>query len=200
MNRFALILAASIMPALAVGAGCDFGPKRVRPPAINAAAAGAAAVRQYDANGDGKISGNELDKCPSLRSCAAVLDPKGKEITAEMIQSLIEQWAQTKIGRRPGSCVVLHNGKPLADATVTFVPEDFLGSNVPRAKGRINAKGQAAMTVEDGGPTGIPMGFYRVEVVKDGENIPAKYNTDTELGAGVIGGGVGLVGSFNLKY
>ena len=53
------------------------------------------------------------------------------------------------------------------------------GSGVTDAGGRavISYPYAADPTVQ-----GLPPGFYRVEITKDGEKIPAKYNTDTILG------------------
>jgi hypothetical protein len=37
-------------------------------------------------------------------------------------------------------------------------------------------------TGPDALPPGMPPGMYRVEITKPGDNIPAKYNKETELG------------------
>ena len=79
-----------------------------------------------------------------------------------------------------------HNGKPIAGATVTFVPEKFLGENRMVATGKTDANGVATMShgqfdVLGWKPAVVP-GFYRVEIEKQGERIPSKYNTDTILG------------------
>ena len=48
---------------------------------------------------------------------------------------------------------------------------------------------------------GLSPGFYRVEITKDGETIPAKYNTETTLGAEAAGGREGNSGlTFDLQY
>jgi hypothetical protein len=80
---------------------------------------------------------------------------------------------------------VLHNGKPLADAEVKFVPEKFLGDKLPIGAGKTNKDGIALISIPMKGsndPPGMPPGFYRVEITKDGENIPPKYNTETIFG------------------
>ena len=53
-----------ITTSLLLAIGCD---DRVHPPAINPAAAGEAAVSQYDKNSDAKISDAELDAVPGLK-------------------------------------------------------------------------------------------------------------------------------------
>jgi hypothetical protein len=185
--------------ALLICAGCLFGgPKTIYPPSINAAAAGKAAIEEYDANKDGKISGDELAKCPSLKSLAG----KQGEVTAEKITATIKRWQDSKVGRVTYRCVVLHGGKPLVGATVKLVPEKFLGDKVPSASGTSEVGGAVApsVPVKAGDPPGMPLGFYHIEVTKDGESIPAKYNTETILGTDVSGSTVGAGTKYNLVY
>jgi hypothetical protein len=158
------------------------------------------AIEQYDANKDGKIAGDELDACPSLKSCSRWLDPKGDGVTAEMVQSMIQKWQATKIGRVSYLCAFYRNGKPIQGAKVTFVPEKFLGVAMPTVLGETDEGGVAVMSVAGVTPEGLPLGFYRVQVTKDGEDIPAKYNSETTLGTAVVGGGAGIAAKFNLKY
>jgi hypothetical protein len=186
---------------LVVAAGCDMGAKRISAPSMNAATVAKAALAEFDTNGDGKISGKELDKCSALKISQGRLDPKGEGITAKTIEDLIKGWQETKIGRTSCPCQVSRNGKPLADATVTFVPEKFLGPNYQVASGKTDATGIAQITLPNVTPLGLPLGFYRVQITKEGENIPAKFNTETELGAGLtrfIAAGFGA--RFNLNY
>ena len=176
--------------------GCSRGPGRVEPPPISASDAGAEAVAMYDANGDGKISGVELDKCPALRAAVARIDKTGEgAITADMITERIEDWQRSRLGRIPLTCTVLRNGRPLANAEVRFVPAEFLGPNVRPAKGRTGPNGAATINIETTNrsvPPGVAPGLYSVEITKVGENIPAKYNTSTTLGQEVASDAVGI--------
>ena len=140
----------------------------------------------YDTNKDGKISGEELDQCPGLKAALPRLG--GGEVTAEMITNRIQEWQRTKAGRLPANCIVTRNGSPLEGAEVKFVPEKFLGDNMPTGSAKTEAGGTAkvsmpgvAGTAHD--PFGLPPGFYRIEITKEGMDIPAKYNTATVLGA-----------------
>jgi hypothetical protein len=179
---------------LMVVAGCDGKPKALRPTKVNAATAAAKAMAMYDANQDGKISGDELEKCRSLKAIA-----KNGEVTADMIVEQIKQWQNRGPGRVPVGIAVLHNGKPLAGASVKLVPEEFL-TDLVTAVGTTNATGAAPMSVPTSGPAepkGASIGFYRIEITKEGESIPAKYNTETTLGAAVLGE---TTEAFNLVY
>jgi hypothetical protein len=146
------------------------------------------AIAQFDANGNGTIEGRELDSCPGLRAAFERLDPKGSgRVTAKMIAARIDAWFDSHLGRMSIACTVTHNGKPLKGALVKFVPEKFLADFYARtAKGETDSNGQATISVPTSGmaddPRGVPPGFYRVEITKLGENIPATYNTDTILG------------------
>jgi len=180
------------------------GPPRILPPRIDAAAAGTEAIKQYDANHDGKISGKELEKCPALKAAIAQIDRSGKgEITSEKIVARIKAWQDSKLGRLALVCRVTHNGQPLAGAEVKFVPEKFLGKNLKAAAGKTDANGMAMIAMKkDGLPPGVAPGLYRVEITKAGEDIPAKYNTETIFGQEIAIDAKGIQQGikFDLKY
>ncbi len=196
-----------VVLSVVVAFGCSGKPGRIHPPAINASSAGAEAITMYDTDKDGKISGAELDKCPALKAAMAQIDPSGeKAITADMITARIKAWQASKLGRTAVSCTVLHNGRPLPDAEVKFVPEKFLGENLPEASGKTDQSGVAMISIPTGGdrkvPPGVAPGLYRVEITKASEKIPAKYNTETTLGQEVALDAAGIREGikFDLKY
>ena len=144
--------------------------------------------KAYDSNHDGKISGAELDSVPSLTSSMAMANfksTKEKGITANDIAARIKAWQQTKVGLIGGVVAqVTRNGKPLNGAEVKFVLEKFFG-NLPVCTGTTGPDGNAQITDPFGGQivvSGVPPGYYRVEITKPGENIPAKYNSQTIFG------------------
>jgi hypothetical protein len=166
--------------------GCSRGPSRIYPPSIDASAAGVKAMEMYDTNKDGKLSGAELDKCPALKAAMAQIDTDGDgTITAAKITARIRAWQESKVGRTQLTCTVLRNGRPLAGADVKFVPEKFLGDSIKPAEGKTDQNGIATIsipTTDRSDPPGVALGFYRVEITKAGENVPAQYNTNTTLG------------------
>ncbi len=162
-------------------------PPRVVPPSIDAVAAGTEAIKMYDTNHDGKISGAELDKCPAVKVAIAQIDTSGKgEVTAEMITARVRKWQDSKLGRMSLGCRITRNGSPLAGATVTFVPEKFLGPNLQPATGKTDQNGMAMLSSvpADTSPTaprqppGVAPGLYRIVVTKAGLEIPPKYSTE----------------------
>jgi len=179
-----------------VVAGCDNRPKRLSPTKVDAATAATEAMAMYDTNQDGRISGSELDKCPSLKAIA-----KDGTVTADFIKARITDWQESRIGRGAVSIAIFHNGKGLPGASVKLTPEKFLGTDIHSAAGTTGPMGAAIISVPTSGPgepLGASLGFYRVEVAKDGESIPAKYNAETTLGIAVLGGDTST--SFNLVY
>jgi hypothetical protein len=158
-------------------------------PSYNATEEAAKAMELFDANKDGKISGEELEKSPGLKAALKVLGTdQEKGITADHIVVRVKKWKKSQIGRTSLSCMVTHDGKPLVDANVKFVPEPFLNDALKEtATGTTNATGMAMISLPttlgpNPLPPGIPPGMYRVEVTKFGESIPEKYNSATILG------------------
>jgi hypothetical protein len=169
--------------------GCIGQPSPVPQPPFDANAESSKALELFDADKDGKIGGKELDKCPGVKASLKVMKTdKDKGVTKEMIAGRIEKWIESKIGRTTISCTVTRNGKPLEGAKVAFLPEPFLSDALTqKAEGITNQMGMAmiSLPVETGPdalPPGMPPGMYRVEITKPGDNIPAKYNKETELG------------------
>ena len=178
--------------------GCDSRPKRIYPQKVDAAKASATAMEMYDANKDGKLDAEELKKVASLAPIA-----KDGVLTGDMIKETLKKQAEGVVGRVTWGMRFLRNGKPLASAAIQLVPEKFLGVDLKIEPAKTDANGSAAFTVPTKSveePRGIPLGFYRIEVTKDGENIPAKYNTETILGVDVTGGQAGNIPNVNLVY
>lgn len=195
--------------------GCSGPPPDVGfrgPPRYDAQRAGETAVAWYDQDGDGRLSGDELKKCPGLKAAMSRIDPTGNNgVTAQTIAARIREWEKSKVARVSIVCVVKHNGTPLAGAHVLFVPEKFLGDKGEAASGQTNEKGEATIRSpppdsQTRYPSGVVPGFYRVEITKQGADVPSKYNTKTVLGQEVARGAIytpldaeGRI-EFNLKY
>ncbi len=206
-NATLWILPAAILAIILAG-GCSKKSKTFAPE-IDPVAAGYAALKEYDDNTDGKISGPELDKAASLKSNLANIDlDNDGAVTADEIADRIRYWQKTKLmrTRTPIHCTVYHNKQFIADAQVKLVPENFLGERMKCAIGKTNSNGVAMLRMEDAKPDDLPgvgPGFYRVEITKKAdaatakrnrqnpkrdpnadpdEEIPAKYNKKTILG------------------
>lgn len=171
-----------------VGGGCSRGPSRVHPPAIDASAAGRLAIAQYDTDGDGLIRGAELTQAAGLKAALENLDTDGDGgVSAEEVTARVKTWQATEVGVISLSCTVTRRGQRLQGATVKFVPEKFLGDEIQTATGQTDELGVALLSIPSdpdapGGVLGVQYGLYRVEITKEGTDLPAMYNTRTILG------------------
>lgn len=178
--------------SMVVAIGCSGRPGRLLPPGIPADAA-QEAVAKYDANGNGVIDGDELDKVPALKATLKRADKNADgQISADEISERIAAWQKSKLALTRSIVTVRRDDRPLAGATVKFVPEPFLGPSLKTATGTTDGSGMASMQISsDPDERGVQLGYYRIEVSKpaaDGkEQIPVRFNSETELGAEIIG-------------
>ncbi len=183
----------AISLALATLASCNSGPKRVNQPSISASGAGAAAMDEYDTNGDGVVAGDELEKAPGLKAMLATTDTnKDGGISADEISDRIQAWQALRVGLTTFGFVATLDGRPLEGATVTFEPESFLGDEVKPAVATTDMFGSGGPTIPkeqrydpSTSPPGVHLGVYKVKFSKSEngkEIIPPKYNEQTTLG------------------
>jgi hypothetical protein len=174
--------------AIAAG-GCSGKPAGPARPKIDAAEAARAAIAKYDANGDGKLDATELkgQKCPGLLDAFSRTDTSGdKLLSEEEIAARIQKWLSGSAAIVIALTQVTLDGKPLEGATVTYEPEEFLGSALKTATATTDQHGQCSPGgVDEKFPVGLYPGAYRVKISKqvDGKEIvPKQYNAATELG------------------
>lgn len=181
----------ALLPLLAC-ASCSFGPSRLKQPGISASGAGSAAIAAYDKNGDGVISGEELDRAPAIKAGLARLDSNGdKGVSADEIAERINTWKSMQTGITSFGFTVTLDGAPLPGATVTFQPDPSLGDDIKPASSTTNpiGAGGASIAKEDrprpDSPPGMHLGLYTVKIsktVNGKELVPRKYNEETVLG------------------
>ena len=168
-----LILAISLCVSVV---GC--GPrrsKRLKAPAYNTQAIASAAMKQYDLNKDGQISGDELDKAPSIKYAF----PNMPAVTSTEIANRVRIWKESRLGLQTASVKLVKDGKPVEGAEVTVSSEDFMGGNKIQFSDTTNVSGVITLTApnEDNLP-GIPCGFYKIEVKYQGKT----YSLGIEVG------------------
>jgi hypothetical protein len=178
---FALFVA-----AMAAAVGC--GDRRSY--LVDPEAASKAAIDLCDKDGDGLLDETELKGCPGLLNALRPFDDtKDKKLSREEIAEEIDYMYQRNSGLTAISCSVSLDGRPLSGATVKFVPEKFLGDEIKTAEGVTNGSGVAAMSIpteelpkELRRTAALRVGIYRVEITHPSKKIPAKYNTESQLG------------------
>jgi hypothetical protein len=164
--------------------------RRVPVPAIDAEKAGQEALAQYDTNNDGFLDKYELKACPALASCLKVLDKnRDGRLSDGEIAERIHLYQTSRVGLSALVVKVTWDGKPLVGATVTLVPERFLGDAIKPATGVTDARGFANVATAGADIPGVACGMFRVEVSKKDtggrETLPARYNRKTTLGVEV---------------
>jgi hypothetical protein len=195
MPRPSLAAASIVATWLVAIAACNRGPSAIKSPAIDASRAGKVAMDQYDSDGDGKVAGAELENAPSLKAALARLDTDGdKAVSADEVAARVEVWKRMGTGLMTFPITVTLDGTPLADATVTFIPDPCLGDEVKQASCTTNAMGRASGTIAQQDmpdptyPGGMQLGIYTVKISKQvggKEIVPARYNEKTILGQDV---------------
>jgi hypothetical protein len=181
--RLPLPLASLFGGLVLLAAGCaGDGPGDTRTSSRDAANQ---ALAEYDTNKDGALDDKELEACPGLRSALKRIDKNNDgRLTADEIADRLTFLQQEGAQAGVGVEVILDN-KPLSGATVTLVPEKFLGPSLKPVSTVTDEAGTGILQAE-GASEAIPPGYYRVEVSKKNakgqEIILAKYNTKTILG------------------
>jgi len=174
--------------AFALAVGCSEGAgSRVPTPSLSSTGAAKEALAEYDTNRDGYLDAKELEQCPSLKKALKSMDTdKDGRLSGSEIAERLTLHQESGVGLISATCQVRLDGRPLPGATVTFVPEKFLGTAIKPASGVSDASGFVLLQAEEAAGPGVQPGFYRVQVSKKNakgeETIPAKYNTKTILG------------------
>ncbi|MDO4574227.1 MAG: EF-hand domain-containing protein [Planctomycetia bacterium] len=170
--------------AIVLSMGCGLKkPNRVDAPTIDGSAAGAAAVKLYDKNGNGKIDGAELKDAPALNSVLKSLDTNGDgAIDAGEIATRIQGWADTKVGLTCPMISFTFKGKPMKAGSVTLKPVPFLAEYLKEAKGDI-IDGSCNPTSEGNQENlpGMALGFYDIIIENAQPKLPADGKWGVEI-------------------
>ena len=173
-------------------AGCTSGPTRVVPVSIDSSSASKQAIEMYDKDGDGALAAAELNAVPGIKKNLGRYDGDSDgRVSREEIAARLNDWSKQQLAIMGCSYIVSLDGQHLSDATITLVPEGYLGPNVKPAMGVTMPSGLARLSHADedlpktanGRPmAGVKGGTYKIQITHPTRKIPAKYNTATELG------------------
>ena len=184
-----------VLVGIAVGAtGCG-SPRSnsVAPPALDAAAVTAAVMAQADADGDGQLTKQELERVPALAASLAALDSNADgRLAAAELRAWLDAVRAAGLALTPLTVSVTHKGKPLERAEVRLIPESFMAGRVAAATGQTDSFGSAVLNIPESGYPGVHCGLYRIEIAgtgNDGKPLPARFNAESTLGA-AVGAGV----------
>lgn len=172
------------MVALGAG-GCSGLSQGIAMPPYDAEQAAEAAIKEYDKNGSGQLEKSEWSACPPLELVASSIDTdRSNSLSREEIAARVKGYMDSNTAVQSLSCKVTANGRPLAGATVRFVPVEFLGA-AAAAAATTRADGIGAVVMEDNGVPGLAPGMYRVEVsltASGAERVHEEYNQNSRLG------------------
>ena len=183
---------AAPLALLAIFSGCSGGPAALPVPSYDPAGSATKAIEMYDTDGDGYVAGVELENAPGLKAAIKTLDTdQDGKVSEKEVAERVRIWDQSQIGMMMFNCDFLLDGKPLADAVITFDPDEFLGGVIQPTVGETSMGGTITPKVpkekrpSPDSPPGMQAGIYKVRVSKivgGKESIPARYNTETILG------------------
>jgi hypothetical protein len=171
-------------------AGCSRTPGRFEAPQVDAESAALQAVELYDNNGDTSLDKKELVNCPGILSKIDFYDQNSNgSVEQTEIAQRLSDLLKYGTGGTGLTARVSFNGNALRGATVVLEPEPYLGDEVQTAQGITNGSGSAALGIP---PEYVPQhlrrlksvhyGTFKVRITHPTIPIPAKYNTETELG------------------
>jgi hypothetical protein len=157
---------------------------------VDPEAATARAMELYDANGDAALDADELKKAPVLAVAISAYDADGNgRLEANEIAQRLTRLFESSIDLAEVTVQVTADGQPLSGAVVRLRPAEFMGPGMNSAEGITDETGVAKPTIaEEHVPAefrGMPLaqfGPYLVEVTHPDRQVPAKYNTASELG------------------
>jgi hypothetical protein len=186
------VCALTCLGSLTLFNGCSQRASRVQPVEIDASSASSEAMELYDKNADGALAGDELNAVPGIKKYLDKYDrDSDQRVTRHEIATRLGDWGGQKLALMGRSYVVMLDGRPLEGATVTLVPESYLGDGVKPATGVTALNGLTRMSHADedlpksanGRPIpGVKGGTFKIQITHASRKIPAKYNTATELG------------------
>ncbi|MEO2048754.1 MAG: hypothetical protein ABGX16_19535 [Pirellulales bacterium] len=175
---------------IAILPGCG-GPTAVEVPPIQPDEAAQGVLKQYDTNGDGQLTLEELASCPGIRDAIARYDKDGnQQISAAELSKRFAMWVDGGVGVTTLTCNVMFNGKPLDGAQVQLIPEAFLADAIEPAIGVTDQSGFAILAIDTAHLPDdmknlrgvVHQGVFRVEITHPSIDIPTKYNSQTTLG------------------
>lgn len=162
-------------------------------PRFDVEAASSRALTELDTDGNSEISATEAKRSPAMTDAFARFDKDASgSVSKAELSDRFQRYQSAGVALYHWNCQITSNGRPLVGATVTLVPEAFLGENFPRASATTDSRGTAAPVINDSDLNGAQFGLYRVEISrKDAsgkETIPEQYNVKTSLGQELASG------------
>jgi len=164
------VIFAGLLVAVSISSGCGKS-NRVTVDKYDPATAAAKAIEAYDRNGDGKLSAEEVKSSPGLSEGSSRIDKNRDGIlTSDELQARFQALQSQSASMLLRVDVTLKRA-PLAGASITFVPEPFMGDGFQSYVGTTTDAGVCDLKGEKRDTLGIPTGFYQVKIIHPGRSI-----------------------------
>jgi hypothetical protein len=132
-------------------------------PAVDVAAA---IMKSVDANGDGKLTADELASHPGLAAGAARIDQdKDQILTNDELLKRLETYA-TGPAMIAMTVTVTQKGRLVEGASVSLKPEDFVGPEAQAFIGTTDRSGTCEPDGEKSSTPGVPVGYYQAHITQ----------------------------------
>ncbi|MGL4513995.1 MAG: hypothetical protein ACRCT8_12965 [Lacipirellulaceae bacterium] len=186
-------LSALALLGAASAVGCFSGPAAVRPD-LDPGEMTRGAIKAYDTDADGALSAEELKRVPGVAKYAAKYDSDGdNSVSQDELRARFDAWEDQGLSFRRLDATVTLRGRPLAGASVEFVPEVYMSPSIKPARGTTDGSGQVKISVapEDLPPAlksrgdsfrGVYVGTYRIKVSHPRAKLAPAYAAGDALG------------------
>jgi len=156
-----------VWPAVACSAlcvvGCNSRQARVPAPGWDPPLIAARALEQLDADSDITIDPTEAEAVPGIAAAFVRLDADSDgRLSESELQARFAFYEKLRTGLVAQSFRILLNGRPVADAKVDFVPEEFQGGVTEVASGLTDYSGFVVPQTVGQEKPAMQIGFYRV--------------------------------------
>jgi len=142
------------------------------------AEAAAKVLELYDSNKDGKLAPDELKASPALAAGVSKIDKnRDGSIDAAEMQARFERHDQMA-DLVAFDVEVSANRRPLEGATVTFIPEPFMGEGKQSYVGVTSSTGAANLEGQQLELPALPTGYYTVHIVHPPSQTDVKRGTE----------------------
>lgn len=166
--------------------GCFHRVDTVRPPSFDASAMAAQTLAEKDSNHDGAIVADELKDWPGMRSVFKAVDKNSDgKLDAVELEQHFSGYGKGSIGLQSLTVFVTSGGKPVSGTEVEFTPEPLFADYIKAGKAKTGSDGSGVVVPMEGKIPMMAPGMYRVTISKrngDKETLPAKFNTESQLG------------------
>ncbi len=140
-------------------------------------------MQLYDVDRSDALDEKELQRAPGLAASLPHLDTnQDHKIAPDELQARLKLYEELQTGLRAKTFRVTLRGRPLADAKLKLIPEQFLEGVIEPAEGMTDASGTVVPQTATYDIPAVRLGFYRVEIESDTAKIPEKYHKDSMLG------------------